>query len=187
MAPALKTMSNKPKWMYRSPEQRQAALRRHLFVFLIVNTGLFTLNMLRGHQTLWAVWPLCGWGAGVVLHGSLVFLRNRRDAQRDTNSNNHVSEDGPGLSDQCPPPRAHTDGDIMPQRRGYRTTSGTRQRSWTSARINQPRMPFGQSLRANRSGKTKAARPPTPDQPPSSHSGLPDRKQLATFHLELPA
>ena len=40
----------------------------HLGVFVIVNLGLFAINMLTNPDYLWFYWPLLGWGVGVVLH-----------------------------------------------------------------------------------------------------------------------
>jgi hypothetical protein len=41
----------------------------HLLVYLIVNIGLFGLNMFTGRQYLWFVWPALGWGIGLLSHG----------------------------------------------------------------------------------------------------------------------
>jgi len=45
----------------------------HVGVYLIVNAGLFGINMLSSRDSLWFYWPLLGWGIGVVIHGFSVY------------------------------------------------------------------------------------------------------------------
>jgi hypothetical protein len=45
----------------------------HLVVFVLVNVALFVVNRLTTPAVWWAVWPLLGWGVGVVAHGLAVF------------------------------------------------------------------------------------------------------------------
>ena len=62
--------------------RRQAELRVgvrtsfyiHATVYAIVNAGLATINLLTTPQTLWFLWPLAGWGIGLVLHGFGAFF-----------------------------------------------------------------------------------------------------------------
>ncbi len=46
----------------------------HLAVFTGVNSLLFIINMLTNPGTIWFVWPLVGWGIGVLGHCILVYL-----------------------------------------------------------------------------------------------------------------
>jgi hypothetical protein len=46
----------------------------HLTVFATVNTGLILLNLLVAHRTIWAIWPLLGWGIGLLFHGAATWL-----------------------------------------------------------------------------------------------------------------
>ncbi len=48
----------------------------HLFVFAIVNAGLFLINWAtRGPDgDWWFYWPLLGWGVAVVIHLATTFL-----------------------------------------------------------------------------------------------------------------
>ena len=45
----------------------------HLAVYVIVNAGLTTLNLVKTPDQLWFQWVLMGWGAGILLHGFQVF------------------------------------------------------------------------------------------------------------------
>ena len=59
-------------------EQRQQAIRRirakrgfrvHLAVYLAVNALLVLIWALTSAAYFWPVWPMLGWGIGVVAHG----------------------------------------------------------------------------------------------------------------------
>ena len=45
----------------------------HLIVYLLVNGGLFLLDLLISPGTFWFYWPLLGWGIGLVVHVIAVF------------------------------------------------------------------------------------------------------------------
>lgn len=44
----------------------------HAFVYVVVNLGLVALSASRGHS--WAVYPLMGWGLGLMIHGAVVWF-----------------------------------------------------------------------------------------------------------------
>jgi fatty acid desaturase len=48
----------------------------HLFVFTVINGGLFLINWAtRGPDgAWWFYWPLLGWGVAVVIHVAVTFL-----------------------------------------------------------------------------------------------------------------
>lgn len=45
----------------------------HLAIFLVVNAGLITLNLVRSPDKYWFHWVLLGWGAGLLLNAYRVF------------------------------------------------------------------------------------------------------------------
>jgi len=45
----------------------------HVGIYVIVNAGLITLNLTRSPDKIWFIWPLVGWGAGILLHAFKVF------------------------------------------------------------------------------------------------------------------
>ena len=45
----------------------------HLAVFVVVNAGLITLNLVKQPDKFWFHWVLVGWGAGLLLHGFQLF------------------------------------------------------------------------------------------------------------------
>jgi hypothetical protein len=46
----------------------------HVLVYVVVNTGLFIINLLSrgGGGTWWFYWPLAGWGIGLAVHTLVV-------------------------------------------------------------------------------------------------------------------
>lgn len=46
----------------------------HLAVYLIVNTFLVILNLTFTKEYFWAIWPIIGWGAGLIIHGFNTFV-----------------------------------------------------------------------------------------------------------------
>ena len=55
----------------RAKERAESKIRFyiHLAVYLIVNLLLMVINLKTSPGSLWFLWPLFGWGMGVVLHG----------------------------------------------------------------------------------------------------------------------
>ncbi|MGE7636009.1 2TM domain-containing protein [Bacillus paramycoides] len=41
----------------------------HLTVYILVNLMLFLINMISDSSKLWFLYPLGGWGIGIVIHG----------------------------------------------------------------------------------------------------------------------
>ena len=44
----------------------------HAFVYVLVNLGLVALSASHGRG--WAVYPLMGWGLGLLIHGAVVWF-----------------------------------------------------------------------------------------------------------------
>lgn len=48
----------------------------HLTAFICVNLGLLILNLLTYDGQWWSVYPLGGWGVGLLVHGIVTFATN---------------------------------------------------------------------------------------------------------------
>lgn len=46
----------------------------HLITYLIVNCGIWTINLMTTPNQIWAIWPTLGWGIGIACHAADVFL-----------------------------------------------------------------------------------------------------------------
>ena len=44
----------------------------HAFVYVLVNLGLVGLSAAKGHT--WAMYPLMGWGLGLLIHGAVIWF-----------------------------------------------------------------------------------------------------------------
>jgi hypothetical protein len=63
---------------FKLAQERAAMLQGfyiHLVIYLVINGGLFLINLLtRGSDgTWWFYWPLLGWGVGVFVHAVTTF------------------------------------------------------------------------------------------------------------------
>jgi hypothetical protein len=61
----------------RRAEQRADAkigFRKHFIAYVVVNAALIAINLLTSPGYYWFVWPLLGWGIGVVAHFAAVYI-----------------------------------------------------------------------------------------------------------------
>ena len=54
--------------------ERKLGFGIHFAVYVLVNLGLVMINFLVSPHKVGAVWPLFGWGIGLLFHGLGVFL-----------------------------------------------------------------------------------------------------------------
>jgi len=45
----------------------------HLVSYFLVNAVLIVVNLLTSPEYLWFIWPIMGWGVGLIIHGVSVF------------------------------------------------------------------------------------------------------------------
>ena len=67
---------NEQQIKYQKAKEKVAALKGfyvHISVYVIVNLGLFLINMMASPGRLWFFWPLMGWGIAVSLHALRVY------------------------------------------------------------------------------------------------------------------
>ncbi len=61
---------------YQEAKKRVEEIRGfyiHLITYLLVNAGLVVLNLLTSPEYYWFIWPIIGWGIGLLIHGITVF------------------------------------------------------------------------------------------------------------------
>ena len=69
----------------RTAERRVTAklgFRSHLFIYLLVNAGLVVLNLVTSPGYFWCLWPIAGWGIGLLAHGFSVYGAGHADRER---------------------------------------------------------------------------------------------------------
>ena len=60
----------------RRAERRADAklsFRANLVAYVLVNAGLVAINLITSPGYFWAIWPMLGWGLGLVAHGVTVY------------------------------------------------------------------------------------------------------------------
>jgi len=65
---------------YEKAKKRVEEIRSfysHLFVYVVVNVGLFLLNIITSPRSLWFYWVLIGWGIGLAIHALNIFGTER--------------------------------------------------------------------------------------------------------------
>jgi len=45
----------------------------HLAIYILVNGVLVAIDLTTSPGTYWSIWPLLGWGIGVLFHGLSIF------------------------------------------------------------------------------------------------------------------
>jgi len=76
-----------------SPEEIDALARRragaklgwymHACIYVVVNLGIFAASRYAFGTRPWSVFPLLGWGVGLVLHGVSVFVLGKGSSLRE--------------------------------------------------------------------------------------------------------
>jgi hypothetical protein len=51
--------------------------RIHMVTYIAVNSLLAIINLTLTPGYLWFIWPLMGWGLGIILHGINVYLSTK--------------------------------------------------------------------------------------------------------------
>ena len=55
----------------------------HLVVYLGVITLLTILNLTVAGDYFWAMWPMIGWGSGVIVHGLRTFVFDSKSSLKE--------------------------------------------------------------------------------------------------------
>jgi hypothetical protein len=66
----------------------------HFSSYVLVNAILIAVNLLLTPQYLWFIWPLLGWGIGILAHGLAIYFSQgeavrRRSRDRDARIAQH--------------------------------------------------------------------------------------------------
>jgi len=55
----------------------------HLVVYLVIISMLTILNLTVAGDYLWAMWPMIGWGSGLIVHGLFTFVFDSNSSLKD--------------------------------------------------------------------------------------------------------
>ncbi len=71
----LKQKTNQLKSIQRS--RRQMGFKLHLIPYLIISIFLIFLNLKTTPRYYWSVFPISGWGLGVIIHGVCIYNKQK--------------------------------------------------------------------------------------------------------------
>lgn len=52
----------------RELAHKRVDFKRHLTVYLVMNAAFWAIWYVTGRGYMWPVWPMVGWGVGVIFH-----------------------------------------------------------------------------------------------------------------------
>jgi hypothetical protein len=61
-------MQNPSDTLLHELARKRVEFRRHLVVYCIINGSLWLIWWLTGGSYPWPVWPMVGWGIGLIFH-----------------------------------------------------------------------------------------------------------------------
>jgi hypothetical protein len=80
MESAVTTTDEERRRIVQSIRQKAAARVRaklgfywHFAAFVLANAAMIAINLAYSPETRWFVWPLAGWGAGLVMHALAIY------------------------------------------------------------------------------------------------------------------
>lgn len=91
----------------RSPAEKKRDFIKHLRVYLAMSIFFVVLNVMTSSGNFWAIWPIMGWGIGVVMEGLSVYgpLRDRED-EYESDDFFDINNNRPNFEDRVPRPEA---------------------------------------------------------------------------------
>lgn len=100
-----------------SPAEKKRKFLKDFRVYLAMSVFFVVLNVMTGGGTFWAIWPILGWGLGIVIKGMSLY-GPLRDRQNDTYSD--YEDDEVFDLNQNRPKRQAPERPANPQSRGFR-------------------------------------------------------------------
>ena len=64
----------------RSKAKEKVDFRIHIINYIVINAILAVINLTLTPGYMWFIWPLLGWGIGIILHAlNVYYLENTRN------------------------------------------------------------------------------------------------------------
>lgn len=75
-------MDNELEQVAKQRVQARAGFVIHVSMYLVMNVGMFVIWLLTGSGYPWFVWPLLGWGIGILAHAVTLAIGPGSAAER---------------------------------------------------------------------------------------------------------
>ena len=75
-------MENELEELAKKRVQARMGFVVHLAMYLVMNAGLVVIWRLSGHGYPWFMWPMLGWGIGIVAHAITLAIGPGSTAER---------------------------------------------------------------------------------------------------------
>lgn len=77
----------------RDRAKAKVEFRMHVFAFIAVIVLLAIINLLTSPKHLWFIWPMLGWGIGIVAHALTVYFSSGGSSLKERMIQNEMSKD----------------------------------------------------------------------------------------------
>ena len=67
----------------RELARKRVEFRTHLIVYIVTNAAFWTIWFFTGQGYLWPVWPMAGWGIGLIFHYLFDYRSSRLLSEED--------------------------------------------------------------------------------------------------------
>jgi len=72
----------------------------HLIVYFVVNTVLVILNLTFKKDYFWAIWPILGWGIGLIVHALSTFVFTGESSLKERLIKKEMRKGDPSISQE---------------------------------------------------------------------------------------
>lgn len=93
-------MSNRDSEKY-NPTYRPVVLKNerdrflvHLIIYIVVNIFLATLNLTSDPDVIWFVYPLIGWGIGIIAHFVFAIVLAKKSLNQNESKSEKLASEG---------------------------------------------------------------------------------------------
>ena len=77
----------------RDQAKAKVEFRIHVFTFIAVIVLLAIINLLTSPEHLWFIWPMLGWGIGIVVHALRVYFSSGESSLKERMIQNEMNKD----------------------------------------------------------------------------------------------
>ena len=77
----------------RDQAKAKVEFRIHLFTFIAVTGLLAIINLLTSPGYLWFIWPMLGWGIGIVVHAIRVYSPSGESSLKERMIQSEMNKD----------------------------------------------------------------------------------------------